>query len=172
MTNPPNIPRTLVAEALGLSEDDLPPGDLPMARFAERVRQVLRDTAEADDPGAHPDAWTLALFFVLAEDHPALCLAALRAGLAACECPEDVAALAAGPLEALLTAHGPALLGDIETLAETAPRFRYALTGVWPPETGAGLFWARIRALTEGTAGLDDDAAMPGAEGLVPGGAS
>jgi len=160
------IPRALVAEAPGVAPEALPPGDLPLARFAERVLGFLRESAEAEDPGAHPEAWTMALFFALAEEHPALCLAAIRATLAACDSAEDVAALAAGPLEALLTAHGPALLAEIEALAAAAPRFRYALTGIWPPETGAALFWARIRAVTADMPGLDDEADLPGPEGL------
>ncbi|MEZ5769343.1 MAG: hypothetical protein R3D80_17970 [Paracoccaceae bacterium] len=162
------IPRALVADALGVDEEALPPGDLPVSRLAARFLAYLR--AGDDDtpaPVDHPDAWTFALMDDLTRDHPALGLAATCAALAACETPEDVALIAAGPLEDLLKANGAEVIGEIETLAARAPRLGYALTGVWPPEQGAALLWARVRALTTEVAALDDGAPVPPPDGLV-----
>ena len=53
------------------------------------------------------------------------------------------------------------------SLAARAPRLGYALTGVWPPEQGAALLWARVRALTAEVAALDDGAPVPPPDGLV-----
>ena len=160
------IPRALVAEALGVDPEALPPGDLPLDRFAARFLGYLR--AGGDDEEANPehaDFWTYALFDELARAQPALCLAAIRASLAEAREPEEVALIAAGPLEDLLAAQGAAMIGAVEALAEAAPRFRYALTGVWPREEGPALFWARIKALATGPA-LDAGDPLPGPEGL------
>jgi Family of unknown function (DUF6869) len=158
------IPRALVADALGMPVADLPPGDLPLERLATRFLDYLHAGDEiAPD---HPDAWTFALFDDLTRDHPALGLAASCAVLAACESPEDVADIAAGPLEDLIANHGPTLIGEIEALAARAPRFAYALTGVWPQGKEGGLLWARVEAARRGAPGLDDGAPLPPADGL------
>ncbi|MCB1359549.1 MAG: hypothetical protein KDK53_24560, partial [Maritimibacter sp.] len=126
------LPRTLVADALGVGEDALPPGDLPLDRLAERFLAYLR-AGDADDPAPadHPDAWTYALMDALTRDHPARGFAAVVAAVAACDTPEDVALVAAGPLEDLIVQHGADLIDAVETRAAAAPRFAYALTGVW-----------------------------------------
>lgn len=158
------IPRALVADALGIPEADLPAGDLPLDRLAERFLDYLH--AGDDTAPDHPDAWTFALFDDLTRDHPALALAATAAVLAACETPEDVADIAAGPLEDLIAAHGVTVIDDIEALAARAPRFAYALTGVWNREA-APLLWARVEAARAGIVGLDDGAPLPPADGLA-----
>ena len=73
------IPRALVAEALGLPADTdaLPPGDLPLDRFAARLVAYLR-TPEAD--AQTPDAWTGAVMDRLIAEDPELALDALEAG--------------------------------------------------------------------------------------------
>lgn len=159
------IPRAIVAVALGTDEAYLPPGDLPLDRFATRFLDYLH----AGDESApdHPDAWTWPLIDELTRDHPTIGLAAIRALLAACETAEDLADIAAGPLEDLVLRHGPALIDKIEALAARAPRFAYALTGVWPPDDGAApLLWARIDAARASAPGLDDGAPLPPADGL------
>jgi Family of unknown function (DUF6869) len=161
------IPRALVAEALGVDPAGLPPGDLPLDRFAARFLAFLAATDASDSPDAHPDFWTYALFEALAADHPALCLAAIRASLAAADSPEQVALIAAGPLEDLLRAHGTTLIGEVEALAARAPRFAYALTGVWPPEQGQPMLWARLKALADTGPQIDAGDALPSAGGLA-----
>lgn len=162
------IPRTLVAEALMVEPEVLPPGDLPLDRLAARFLAYLAAGDEDTPPPAdHPDAWTFALFDVLTSEHPALGLAATRAALAACESPEEVAGIAAGPLEDLIAKHGAALIDEIEALAARAPRFAYALTGVWPQGAAGTLLWARIEAARRDVPGLDDGAPLPPADGLA-----
>jgi len=162
------IPRALVAEALLVDENSLPEGDLPIDRFATRFLAYLR-AGDEDNPPApdHPDAWTFSLMSALTRAHPALGLAATKAALAAGEAPEDVADIAAGPLEELIVTHGTGLIGEIEALATSAPRFAYALTGVWPQDLKGSLLWARIEAARAGVPGLDDGAPLPPADGLV-----
>lgn len=167
MTGP--VPRALVAEALGVDESALPEGDLPLDRLAMRFLAFLRAGDEANPaPEDHPDAWTFALVDKLTEHHPAQALEAIRAMLAACDSPDDVALVAAGPLEDLIQRHGPELIDEIEALAGRAPRFAYALTGVWPPEDGGHpLLWARIEAARRDVPALDDGAPLPPADGLA-----
>lgn len=163
----PAIPRALVAEALGVEQDALPPGDLPLERFAARFLSYLRAGDGENVPIDHPDEWTWALFDDLVHLHPDLGLAATRVALAACESPEDVANVAAGPLEGLIAEHGPALIDQIEALAETAPRFAYALTGVWRQGNSGSLLWARVEAARRDVPALDDGAPLPPSDGLA-----
>ncbi|CTQ48405.1 hypothetical protein [Jannaschia donghaensis] len=73
------IPRARVAEALGLPEttDALPPGDLPLDRFAARLIGYL-STPDAD--AETPDAWTGAVMDRLIAEDPELALDALCEG--------------------------------------------------------------------------------------------
>ncbi|WP_179378987.1 hypothetical protein [Jannaschia marina] len=73
------IPRAVVAEALGLPEDTdaLPPGDLPLDRFAARLIGYL-STPDADSET--PDAWTGVVMDRLIADDPELALDALATG--------------------------------------------------------------------------------------------
>ncbi|SDY81906.1 hypothetical protein SAMN05444004_103220 [Jannaschia faecimaris] len=73
------IPRRIVAEALGLPADtnSLPPGDLPLDRFAARLIGYL-GTPDAD--AETPDAWTGAVMDRLISDDPDLALDALAEG--------------------------------------------------------------------------------------------
>ena len=160
------IPRALVADAFGVDAASLPPGDLPLDRLAARFLNYRRaGDEEAPPPADHPDAWTFSLMDDLTRDHPALGLAATVAALKACEGPEDVAMIAAGPLEDLIAAHGAALIDTIERRARQAPRFRYALTGVCPRGEGRTLLWARVKALQTGPQ-LDADDPLPPEDGL------
>ncbi|MDB2406958.1 hypothetical protein N9W17_00280 [Jannaschia sp.] len=89
------IPRTRVATALGLPEDTdaLPPGDLPLDRFAARYVAYLG----TENPDTEtPDAWTGTLMDALIEDAPELAFAALRAGV-----PYDADGRLADPLAEL-----------------------------------------------------------------------
>ena len=162
------IPRALVAEALGVDQSALPQGGLPVDRLAARFLAYLAAGDEDNPPPAdHPDAWTFALFDALTREHPTHGLAATRAALAACESPEEVAGIAAGPLEDLIAMHGAMLIDEIEALAARAPRFAYALTGVWPQGNAGSLLWARIEAARRNVPGLDDGAPLPPPDGLV-----
>jgi hypothetical protein len=150
------IPRGVVAAALNVPEDTLPPGDLPLDRFAARYLDGLA-SPDDEDP---PEAWTQALILELVRSHPHLALDALRAALDAAKDADSIAMIAAGPLEDLLTDHGPDMIAAIEEAAAASPRLRYALTGV----SGAGikpLVLARLDAIRAGGPSLDTDAPPP-----------
>lgn len=155
------IPRALVAEALGVSPDTLPPGDLPVARLAERWIGYLRATMDMDAPQDHPEFWTFSLLVDLARDAPDLCLDTVLAALALCTTAEEAALIAAGPLEDVIAAQGAAVIDRIETEAARSPRFRYALTGVWPQGSAGTPLWRRIEAARAGSPGIDSGAPLP-----------
>lgn len=155
------IPRDLVAEALGVAPDALPPGDLPVARFAERWMGWLRATQSVEAPENHPEFWTFALFGALARHAPDLCLDAVMGCLALATSAEEAALIAAGPLEDVITANGSSVIERIEHEAARSPRFRYALTGVWADGSAGTPLWQRIEAARSGP-GLDSGAPLPG----------
>ncbi len=161
----PTLPRALVADALGVSPDSLPDGDLPLARFATRFLTYLGETL-ATDEAEHAEAWTFLLFDALVETAPERALAALCACLAQCDTPDQAALIAAGPLDDLIARQGAALITEIEALAARAPRFAYALTGLERPEGGTALLWARIEAAHRGAEQMDEGAPLPSAQGL------
>ncbi|MFD1508989.1 DUF6869 domain-containing protein [Lacimonas salitolerans] len=159
-----DIPRSLVAQLLDVSPETLPAGDLPADRLAHHLLTYLRDTA-ADDPSeqalrTHPQAWAMALTDRLCADHPDTGLDLTLAALPLCDSPDDVAMLAAGPLEDLLATHGPALIDRIETLGPTTPRLRFALSGTWPDRINP-LVWARVQAARDPGPDLDAGDPLP-----------
>ncbi|ROT98493.1 hypothetical protein EAT49_16250 [Histidinibacterium lentulum] len=141
----------MVAGALGAPEDSLPPGDLPLSRFAARYLASLA-APEAEDP---PEAWTQHLILGLVRAHPHLALAAIRAALDLAPDADTLAMIAAGPLEDLLTDHGATLIGDIERAAPSCPRLRDALTAV-PGHDLKPLLRARLEAASVVETGEDD----------------
>lgn len=155
------IPRTLVAEALGVSPETLPPGDLPVARLAERWLGWLAAADGAEAPEAMPDYWTDVLFARLAGGAPGLCLDAVLAVLARCDTADQVAHLAAGPMEDLLHRSGGAVIDRIEAEAPGNPRLRLALSGVAADGSAGTALWGRVQAARGGDAGLDDGAPLP-----------
>lgn len=164
---PTTIPRSLVAEALGVDEESLPGGDLPLDRFARRFLGYLRETLAGTAYDAHPDFWTFMLLDALIETNPDLCLDALVACLGQCETPEDAALIAAGPLDDLIARQGPALIDRIEALAAAAPRLRYALSGIEPQSQRTNPAWPRLAALAETGPQIDGGDPLPPPGGLA-----
>ncbi|PWJ18142.1 hypothetical protein [Jannaschia seohaensis] len=107
------IPRATVARAIGLPEDTdaLPPGDLPLDRFAARYVAYL---ATEEPQTETPDAWTGAVMDALIAEDPELAFAALRAGL-----PLDEGGRLADPLSEL--GARPGWAARIEAAAEDDP---------------------------------------------------
>lgn len=155
------IPRDQVARSLGVAPDALPPGDLPVSRLAERWLRFVRETAESDAVQDHPDFWTFALIDDLARTAPDVCLDLVMAALPLCRTPEEVALVAAGPLEDVITANGAAVIDRIEHLAAREPRLTYALTGVWLRGTTGTPIWRRIEAARAHAPAIDSGAPLP-----------
>ena len=155
------VPRDLVASALGISPEALPPGDLPVSRLAERWVGYLRATREDDAPQDHPEVWTFAVLADLARAAPDLCVDVILAALPLCQGPDDIALVAAGPLEDVIATHGAAIIDRIEAAAPQSARLRLALSGVWPQGSAGTALWQRVQAARGGDPGLDEGAGLP-----------
>jgi len=87
-----------------------------------------------------------ASWYELPRDAPDFCLAVIIQAVR--ELPSDPAnrsfqALAAGPLEDLLGAHGPGIIERVEAEARRSPAFNLLLGGVWKNAMSNDV-WARV----------------------------
>ncbi len=141
------IPRSLVAEVLGLEAEGLaalPDRDLPVERLADLHLNFLAETAEAKDATDHPLVWTWSFLDGLVRRHPGLALDVVLACVDRADSAEVMAQVAAGALEDLIAHQGDLVIDRIEQAATGSPRVRYALSGVWPQGRGGGPVWSRI----------------------------
>lgn len=120
----------------------------------------LADNREEREEDDFP--WSALCVFEL-RDHPDLIWAFVQKALAGAETVWQVIMLAAGPLEDLIADHGAAMIDRIERAARHSPRFRFALTGVWPQGNRASPVWARIEAARESAmaTGIDAGGDLP-----------
>ena len=133
----PTIPRATVAAALDLPEDTdaLPPGDLPVERFAERFLHAL----QAED---ETDAWTVDVFHHLVAADPQLAVKTLLACLT--RTPDQAQSLGEGPLTDLLTRSGAEAMTTLE--ASGHPALPGAMAAVDTSEIEHPFLLARIEA--------------------------
>lgn len=107
------------------------------------------------------DAWAFDCVCELVEDSPDLAVDFVLRALAFCETNQDVAVLAAGPLEELLKAHGAKVIRSIEVEAEKSARFRLLLSGVWGKPHIDPAVWRRVKAAVRKGPWLDLDPRTP-----------
>ncbi len=63
--------------------------------------------------------------------------------------PEQVAVLAAGPIESLLSWHGTQFIDRIEAEAQRSPAFAHILGGVWRQDMPDAI-WLRVESARDG----------------------
>lgn len=63
--------------------------------------------------------------------------------------PESLCYVAAGPLEDLLSHHGPTMIERIEALAASDPRFLSCLAGVWGHTRFESAIYARVQGVIQ-----------------------
>ncbi|WP_375261452.1 DUF6869 domain-containing protein [Palleronia sp.] len=138
------IPRARVAAALDLPPDTdaLPPGDLPLDRFAERFLSAL-ERPEGDET----DIWTVDLFDHLVMADPKLACASLLACFD--RAPERAEELGAGPLDDLVRRAGTDAVGPLEAAAPDRPALRRAMRQVSAEEIEHPFLKARIEAIRD-----------------------
>ena len=128
--------------------------------------EALADLWLADhaEDGGDPEepTWSDLCVFEL-DAHPEVLLAFILRALRKAETAWQAGLLAAGPLEDLIAAHGPAVIDRLEDQARRAPRVAFALTGVWQGEGTDPAVWARLEAARAPMMerGLDAGAALP-----------
>jgi hypothetical protein len=88
--------------------------------------------------------WTTDCLFELELDHPELCLSVVVSALKRASTIDDVDIIAAGSLETIIARHGDRVIEQIEDLAKSSVRFRYALTGVWAQGQEESEIWQRV----------------------------
>lgn len=105
--------------------------------------------------------WAGDCAYELAQDHPNIALDFVLAALEHFSKDRDIAYLAAGPLEDLVTKHGPILIDRIETAARQDRRFRYLLSGIWGSDRTDPEVWKRIQKFLKNGPWLDRDPRTP-----------
>jgi len=63
--------------------------------------------------------------------------------------PESLCYVAAGPLEDLLSHHGPIMIERVEALAVSDPRFRSCLASVWGHTRFESPIYARVQGIIQ-----------------------
>jgi hypothetical protein len=90
--------------------------------------------------------WAHGWFQSVAEDLPAVAWPVVLALVQRARSDDDLAWVAAGPLETLLAHHGALLVGRVEQEAAVNQKFRKALSNVWRGSIQDGV-WRRIEPL-------------------------
>lgn len=134
-------------EFAGIDWGLLPPAHLP-SDMTELVDGWIANSLADDRNDTHFWAWQVSAH--LSEAYPDLALAFIVITLDRPVLDHVRALLAAGPLEDLLSFHGPAVIADVERLARQSAVFRSTLQGVWR-FTMSDEIWERVVA-ARGTA--------------------
>lgn len=116
------------------TKDDLVAGYIAMERASH-------GSAEREET-----FWSFMLMDELIEQFPREALEVIKLILEADTSGEVVGALAAGPIEDLLSRHGVEIIDAIENEAINNPKFNYALGGVWRSESVPEV-WDRVVAV-------------------------
>lgn len=112
----------------------------------------------ADDS---PDAWSHECLSTIEDDDPELLMSFVMAAADACRSVQDIAFLAAGPVENLIIRFGPQVIDRIERLATASAKFTYLLSGVWGGSHADPEVWARVGRLVGLGARIDNDGRGP-----------
>lgn len=131
--------------------------------FDVLARAYLSDGTSDDDEASALRHRAFDCVAVLVEAAPDAAVGFLVVATAECLAVPQLCVIAAGPLEDLLCAHGPAVIGQLEKIAKADPRFRLMLSGTWGQERIDPDVWARLaKSVTPGPV-LDKDGRTPGA---------
>lgn len=113
------------------------------------------------NPDQSPDTWSSDCVSEIEQDYPDLLLHFVIAAADHCETVEDVAYLAAGPVENMIVRHGPNVIDRIERLAASSAKFAYLLSGVWGGSQADPKVWARVGKVVGSAARIDSDGRGP-----------
>jgi hypothetical protein len=105
----------------------------------ESVNSVVKDWLEQSQ---HPDGDST--MYDVVHDAPEVAWAAILEILQGELTEDQLAVLAAGPLEDLLAVHGPVFIERVEREATRDPRFNHLLGGVWQNQMKSEI-WERVQ---------------------------
>lgn len=94
---------------------------------------------------------------------PGAAVGFLVVACALCQTLPQLCVVAAGPLEDVLEAHGPAVITHLEAIAKIDPRFRLMLSGTWGRDRCDPAVWARLVAAVAPGPVIDADGRTPAA---------
>jgi hypothetical protein len=107
---------------------------------------VSKDATAHQEMHENEFFWVLNCVEDLCQDHRGLALDFVLEVLKRDPPREVIGVLAAGPLEDLLAANGPAVIDRVEVEARRDPKFRHLLGGVWRNAMTDDI-WARVQRL-------------------------
>ena len=146
--------RLLWAEPCQLGQGAFPQ-DVPEVRavLLQDAIRLARAWLRSESGEAPP--WVFVWVMDLCRDHPEEAWPLVMALVSAARGNEELALVAAGPLEALLANHGESLIQRVEAEAGRNPWFRRALAGVWRSSTKE-VVWERLVRARGDDPGHDD----------------
>ena len=134
--------------------------------FDVLARAYLADSEDQDVADVRHRAFDCVGEMVAAA--PAAAAGFLVVACAQCRDIAELCVIAAGPLEDLLEAHGPAVIAHLEKRAKVDPKFRLMLSGTWGRDRIDPDVWARlVTAVTPGPV-IDHDGRTPSAGTAAP----
>jgi hypothetical protein len=122
-------------------------------RLGKPVEFLMHCWANACGPeGAEKEehGWAAAELIDDARDDPAKAWQCILCAIEMPACAEHLGVLAAGPLEDLLSFHGPEYIDRIEAKARTSPLFALVLGGVWRFQMTDSV-WSRVKGVRDTT---------------------
>jgi hypothetical protein len=134
--------------------------------FETLARAYLADSEDSDVADVRHRAFDCV--GELVQSAPAAAVGFLVVACANCRDIRELCVVAAGPLEDLLEAHGPAVITHLEKLAKVDPKFRLMLSGTWGQQRIDPAVWARLVAAVSPGPVVDHDGRTPAAATKAP----
>lgn len=97
------------------------------------VAKANLDRIKLDGHIEHEPWWQFECFHEANTSDPELCWRIICEAVPLLGTPQQAATFAAGLPEDFAKDHLPAFIDRIEALARESPRFRFVLSGIWPP---------------------------------------
>lgn len=137
-------------------------GTFDAARLARIYLKVAPDAGQPPEPKADRMQARDCVDEIVSAA-PAAAVTFLLDGIEQCRSDKHVALLAAGPLETLLSRHGPSVIDALERTARKSPKVRYLLSATWGQSRIDPGVWRRLVAAVKPGPVLDADARTPAA---------
>ena len=118
--------------------------DTPRLIGAWRNYQRLFGGSRKERKPANDLFWVWECYGNLVHHAPEMALDLICDTLDAVETDEEIGALAAGPMEDLISEHGEEVIARVERLAWSDIKFRQMLMGVWSQGKDDGDVWQRV----------------------------
>ncbi len=138
-------------------------GRLDPARVARAFLELYRFTygTSPDPAAAEARQWAYNCIEALRYTDPDLALDVVLLALGMTGEDDEIAFLAAGPMEDLIVDAGEQVIGRVEAEAMRNPGFRRLLSGIWSQGTSGTEVWRRVQRAVQDGPWLSDDPRTP-----------